>query len=110
MSDLTENRDRLFNEFDRDWKENEERSDDCPLDVCVAYFAAGFAAAMDVTTATRSDLDGLRADRSALEEHVGVYGGCRTQTYLGDCADCDHYYRLDDRVLELEATTASVKA
>ena len=110
MSDLTESRDRLFNEFDTDWKENEERSAGGSLDACVHYFAAGFAAAMDVTTATRSDLDGLRADRGALEEHIGVYGGCRTQTFLGHCADCDQYYRLDDRVLELEKATESVEA
>ncbi len=109
MSDLTEGRDWLFNEFDKEWKENGERSAVCPPDECSEYFAAGFAAAMDVTTATRSDLDGLRADRSALEEHVGVYGGCRTQTFLGNCADCDQYYRLDDRVLELERATEPVE-
>jgi hypothetical protein len=52
------------------------------------------------------DLDALRAERTALDPHIEIEGGCQQQMFLGDCDDCERWYVLDDQIRDLEMTMA----
>lgn len=100
---LTDIRDRALEAFDETWSAEHDRPRASFEGVRQTYWEAAFAAAMDAVVAGRSDLDGLQSERDALEDHVNVEGGCQRAMFLGNCADCDQYHRLDDRVRALEA-------
>jgi hypothetical protein len=48
-------------------------------------------------------LDELKAERDELEAHMGIWGGCRQQMFLGDCPTCARYWELDDVLAKPEA-------
>ena len=99
---LTETRDTRLHAFDEAWSETHKRPRASFEGVRQTFFEEGFRTAMDAITSGREDLACLTTERDALEEHVKVEGDCRQQMFLGNCADCDQYHRLTDRIIALE--------
>src|SRR5688572_8559998 len=94
-------REIAFEAFDATWSKEHDRPTATFGGARQTFYNAGYRQAMDAAVATRTDVDTMRSEMAALEDHVSRFGDCQRQMFLGDCAECEQYGRLNDRVLAL---------